>query len=204
MHMRRPFLALVGLGALTLGACRRNQPVPPVGPLAPAVDTVAQRLAREAAARDAAARAAAARDSAARAAATPATDSAAVAGAEARRILTTPVFFAFDASELSDEARQLLDAKLAVLQRYPTVAIRIAGHTDARGATEYNLALGLRRASAVRKYLTDRGIAASRVAVVSFGAERPLAAGESEEAWAQNRRDEFEITGGDAALGRAR
>lgn len=202
--MRRSIFLGAVVGAVALGACRRNQPVPPVGAVAPVVDTAAQRLAREAAARDSAARAQAARDAAARGAATPTVDGVAAAAAEARRILTAPVFFAFDASELSDEARQLLDGKLAVLQRHPTVTLRIAGHTDARGATEYNLALGLRRASATRKYLVDRGIAATRLAVVSFGAERPLASGESEDAWAQNRRGEFEITAGDASLGRTR
>ena len=196
--------ALLVLAATGASACRRNQPVPPAPTPTPVAgaDADALRRAREAALADSLARARAA-DSVARAA-SAGDAAAATAAAEARRVLTTPVYFAFDASELSDETRALLDAKLAVLQRYPQVALRIAGHTDARGAAEYNLALGLRRASAVRKYLADRGIALSRLAVVSFGAERPAASGEGEDAWAQNRRDEFEIVAGDAALGGAR
>jgi peptidoglycan-associated lipoprotein len=201
---RRLAPVVFGLGALVGAAgCRTNRPVPPVGTPAVGPDTAAQRLAREAATRDSLARLArerAARDSAE--AARAGADAAALEAA--RSTLTAPVYFAYDASELSDDTRAKLDAKLAILQRLPTVTLRIAGHTDSRGAAEYNLALGLRRASAARKYLVDRGIAASRLDVVSFGAERPAAAGEGEDAWAQNRRDEFEVTGGGASLGRGR
>jgi peptidoglycan-associated lipoprotein len=75
--------------------------------------------------------------------------------------------------------------------------IRIAGHTDSRGSDEYNLALGQRRAAAAKRYLTDRGIDGSRVEIVSFGEERGTCTEESDSCWSRNRRDEFEITGGD-------
>ncbi len=200
--LRRTVVA--ALAVVALGACRRTQPVPPVtAPTTAAVDTAAQRVARERATADSLARLReqASRDSAARAAEAAA---AAATIAEARRTLTAPVYFGFDLSEITAEGQANLDAKLALLQRHPELTLRIAGHTDARGATEYNLALGLRRANAAKKYLTDRGIDGGRLAVVSFGAERPVAAGETEDAWAQNRRDEFEITAGESALGRTR
>lgn len=196
--------AVALLAIVALGACRRTQPVPPVTAVAPTptagATADADRLARERAAADSLARlrAQAERDSLARA------TEASAAAADARRVLTAPVYFGYDLSDITAEGQAALDAKLALLQKHPAITLRIAGHTDARGAAEYNLALGLRRASAVRKYLADRGIALSRLAVVSFGAERPAASGEGEDAWAQNRRDEFEIVAGDAALGGAR
>jgi peptidoglycan-associated lipoprotein len=72
----------------------------------------------------------------------------------------------------------------------------VAGNTDNRGSDEYNLALGQRRAAEVKRYLIARGIDASRIDVVSFGEERPAASGDNEDAWAKNRRDEFEIIAG--------
>jgi peptidoglycan-associated lipoprotein len=198
--MLRP-IVVSAAALLALGACRRTQPVPPVAAAAPspAADADADRLARERAAADSLARvrAEAERESAARAAE-------AAALAEARRVLTAPVYFGFDLSDITTEGQAVLDAKLALLQRHPALTLRIAGHTDSRGAVEYNLALGLRRANAAKKYLTDRGIDGGRLAVVSFGAERPVAQGDGEESWAQNRRDEFEITAGESSLGRSR
>ena len=78
----------------------------------------------------------------------------------------------------------------------PDVMIRVAGHTDERGSVEYNIALGQRRAASAKRYLTERGVAANRIETVSFGEGRPVADGHDESAWAQNRRDEFEITAG--------
>ena len=118
-----------------------------------------------------------------------------------RAILTEMIFFDYDQAELLPDARATLDAKLAVLQANPSVRLRIAGHTDERGSDEYNLALGLRRAAAAKRYLVDLGIAEDRIAVVSIGEERPLNAEVTEAAWAQNRRDEFEIIAGGAAVG---
>lgn len=113
------------------------------------------------------------------------------------RLLET-IYFEYDADDLRDDAKANLDAKIAVLNANPGVKIRVAGHCDERGSDEYNIALGRRRAEVAKRYLTDRGIDASRIETASFGRERPAVQGTSEEAWARNRRDEFEIiVGGD-------
>jgi peptidoglycan-associated lipoprotein len=98
------------------------------------------------------------------------------------------VFFGFDKSDLTPEARATLDRQAAWLNQYPRVTISIEGHADERGTREYNLALGERRADAVKKYLTARGVDANRVATISYGKERPQVLGSNEAAWAQNRR----------------
>lgn len=97
------------------------------------------------------------------------------------------VFFAFDSSEISAEARQILEQQAAWLQRYPNVSVTIEGHCDKRGTREYNLALGARRASAVKDVLVALGIPATRVSTISYGKERPLVDGDTEDAYAQNR-----------------
>ncbi len=109
-----------------------------------------------------------------------------------------PVFFAFDSAELSQEAKSILDGNIQWLSRSENnrLAFLLEGHADERGSDEYNLALGMRRANAAKNYLVSRGIAADRIEVASFGEERPLVAQSNEDAWAQNRRDEFIITGG--------
>jgi peptidoglycan-associated lipoprotein len=81
----------------------------------------------------------------------------------------------------------------------PGIRLRISGHADSRGSDEYNLALGQRRASAAKRYLTDRGIDAGRIDVTSRGEESPTCTEESEGCWSQNRRGEFEIVAGDVA-----
>jgi peptidoglycan-associated lipoprotein len=106
-------------------------------------------------------------------------------------VLRDEVFFEFDSAELDDASRQLLEAKYEMLRRFPTIRLRIEGNTDARGSSEYNLALGLRRADAVRRFFVNRGIDPSRLVSVSFGEERPAMDGEQETALARNRRDEF-------------
>jgi len=110
--------------------------------------------------------------------------------------LTATIYFDYDRSDITDDSRAKLDAKVPVLTQNTGVRIRIAGHTDSRGSDEYNLALGQRRAAAAKRYLTDRGIDGSRIEIVSFGEERPTCTDESEGCWSRNRRDEFEITGG--------
>jgi len=114
----------------------------------------------------------------------------------ARVALTATVYFDLDKSDITDDTRTKLDAKVPVLTQNTTVKIRIAGHTDSRGSDEYNLALGQRRAAAAKRYLTDRGIDASRIEIVSFGEERGTCSDEDESCWSRNRRDEFEITAG--------
>jgi peptidoglycan-associated lipoprotein len=98
------------------------------------------------------------------------------------------VFFDTDRYDVDDQDRRTLDQQVAWLQRYPNVRVTIEGHADERGTREYNLALGDRRANAARNYLQSRGIAASRMNVISWGKERPDALGSDESAWAQNRR----------------
>jgi peptidoglycan-associated lipoprotein len=115
---------------------------------------------------------------------------------DTRANLLLPIYFAYDAADLSMEARANLDVKVAIMRANAEVRIRIEGHCDSRGSTEYNIALGMRRAAEARQYLIDRGIAAARIETVSLGEERPAVTGESETAWARNRRDEFGITQG--------
>lgn len=125
-------------------------------------------------------------------------DAAARALAGARNTVNTPIYFDYDKSEIRDDARQALDAKLALLRANPVVRIRIEGNTDTRGSNEYNIALGLRRANAARRYLVAQGIDNARFEVVSYGEERPVNQGSSDDAYAKNRRDDFVITvGGD-------
>jgi peptidoglycan-associated lipoprotein len=98
------------------------------------------------------------------------------------------VFFDFDSYALDDRDRTTLDAQAAWLTRNAGVRVTIEGHADERGTREYNLALGDRRANAARDYLQSRGIAASRMQVISWGKERPANPGSNETAWAENRR----------------
>jgi len=146
-------------------------------------------IAREEAARNAAAAAAAAK-----AAAGPAT-SAAVTSSE-RAIIANVIYFDLDESALADESRSAVEAKAPVLLRHPNMRVRITGHADERGSDEYNLALGLRRAAEAKRYLAALGIAEDRIEIVTMGEERPAVQGHTEEAWALNRRAEFEVISG--------
>ncbi|MFZ5475665.1 MAG: peptidoglycan-associated lipoprotein Pal [Myxococcota bacterium] len=126
---------------------------------------------------------------------------------EARPIAPTPVqqiarnfervAFPYDSAELTVAAQQALRENAALLAENPDVAVEVQGHCDERGTTEYNLALGQQRAAAVQRFLAANGVAKSRLAVVSYGEERPLQHGEGEHVWAQNRRAAFRVTGGD-------
>ncbi|MFL5266545.1 MAG: peptidoglycan-associated lipoprotein Pal [Stellaceae bacterium] len=98
------------------------------------------------------------------------------------------VFFAFDRSDISPEARQTLSRQADWLRRYPNVTVTIEGHCDERGTREYNLALGERRAQAVKNVLVALGIPAGRISTISYGKERPAVVGSTEDAYAQNRR----------------
>jgi peptidoglycan-associated lipoprotein len=97
------------------------------------------------------------------------------------------VLFDYDKSDLTDTARTILDKQAAWLARFPQDHVLIAGNTDERGTEEYNFVLGQRRANAARDYLVAKGVAAGRIATVSYGKDRPAALGSNEEAWAQNR-----------------
>ncbi|HZS82314.1 MAG TPA: peptidoglycan-associated lipoprotein Pal [Stellaceae bacterium] len=98
------------------------------------------------------------------------------------------VFFAFDKSDITPESRQILQKQADWLKKYPNVTVTIEGHCDERGTREYNLALGERRATAVKNVLVALGIPANRISTISYGKERPAVVGSNEAAWAQNRR----------------
>ena len=106
------------------------------------------------------------------------------------------VFFDYDSSSIRGDAAPILDAQASWLTRYPAVNVRIEGNADERGTQEYNFALGERRANAVRDYLVSKGVAASRISVVSYGKERPIDAGSNEEAWQRNRNGHTAIVSG--------
>jgi len=116
--------------------------------------------------------------------------------ARATATLTSMIFFDYDAAEIRGDAKAALDAKLPILRANSGIQIRISGHADERGSDQYNDALGQRRAAAAKRYLTDNGIDAARIAIVSYGEQRPMTTGADESAWSRNRRAEFEITAG--------
>ncbi len=98
------------------------------------------------------------------------------------------IFFDLDKSEISEKAAATLKKQAAWLQKYQDRTIVVEGHCDERGTREYNLALGERRANAVREYLISLGVAPGRIETISYGKERPAVVGSNESAWAQNRR----------------
>lgn len=114
--------------------------------------------------------------------------------ADAMKVLSATIYYDFDTADLTEAARSLLLAKVPVLQAMPQIHIRITGNTDSRGASEYNLALGLRRAAEAKAFLVNNGIDAGRVTITSMGAEQPAVHGNDEEAWSRNRRSEFTPT----------
>lgn len=105
--------------------------------------------------------------------------------------LQAVVYFAFDSSEITAQAASVLNQHVSLLNSNPAAGVVIAGHTDERGSREYNMALGERRAQAARNYLAAQGVAANNIRVISYGEERPAAAGNTEDAYAQNRRAEL-------------
>lgn len=104
------------------------------------------------------------------------------------------VHFSYDSHILNEEAKARLERKAAWLGQHPQINFQIEGHCDERGTTVYNLALGERRAHAVKQYLTALGISASRISIISYGEEFPLDPGHTEDAWSRNRRAHFVIT----------
>jgi peptidoglycan-associated lipoprotein len=107
--------------------------------------------------------------------------------------LLKDIHFDFDRYDIRPVDAEILKENAALLMKYPKVKIQVEGHCDERGTTDYNLALGERRANAAKKYLLSLGISSDRISSISYGEEKPLDAGHDEEAWFKNRRGHFVI-----------
>jgi peptidoglycan-associated lipoprotein len=101
------------------------------------------------------------------------------------------IFFAFDRSNVRPDDARTLDASAAYLKANPNLLVLIEGHCDERGTSEYNLALGERRAKAAMNHLVSNGIEASRITTISYGKERPVCTEKNEACWSRNRNDTF-------------
>ena len=108
-------------------------------------------------------------------------------------IVLPTIYFDFDKSNLKEPAVAKLDNVAEIMSKNADVKIRIEGHCDERGTSEYNLALGDRRANSAKKYLVDLGVSAERLSTISYGEEKPADPGHDEAAWAKNRRDELKL-----------
>jgi peptidoglycan-associated lipoprotein len=183
--------AMVLLAASAAACGKKPQPAPAPAPAAAPTQAGPNQDSLDAARRDSIARAQRIADSL-----RAEQDRGAAALAAARNTITQLIYFDFNKSDLTDQDKSTLDAKIPVLNANPSLRIRVAGNCDARGSDEYNLALGQRRASSAKRYLVDHGVDAARIDVISYGKERPVAQGDNEEAYAQNRNDQFEITAG--------
>ena len=109
------------------------------------------------------------------------------------------IYFLVDQSTLTPEAQEVLRRQAAWLRQYPQVTIQVEGHADERGTREYNIALGARRATAVRGYLAQQGVSASRIRTISYGKERPIAVCDDISCWSQNRRAQTILNNGAVA-----
>lgn len=116
-------------------------------------------------------------------------------GAAGQKIAALPtIYFEYDSFSLNSASREALGMAAQWLKANAAQKVQIEGHCDERGTTEYNLALGERRASTVRDFLVGQGVSSSQVSTISYGEERPLVSGSDESAWSKNRRAEF-VTG---------
>ncbi len=116
---------------------------------------------------------------------------------EVRGMIARRVHFDFDRAAIRPgEDTRVLEQKAAILEANPNLTLEIVGHCDERGSNAYNMRLGQRRADAAKRFLTQRGIAGDRITTRSRGEEEPVDPGHNEQAWAQNRRVEFRVTGG--------
>jgi|SRR5437660_2402183 len=189
--MRRSILPAVWIAVVVAVACHKSPPQTAVAPTEPDTAALAERQRADSIAAAAAARA---REDSIRLAEQRHADSIASARQMQRELeasLTTLIHFDFDKAMIRVIDDSALDQKVALLRANPALRIRIAGNCDERGSTEYNLALGNRRAMAAKRYLADHGVDPSRIETVSYGEERPLDAGHNETAWAMNRNDQF-------------
>lgn len=191
MKSRRLYIPiLLLLSVFLLWGCPKKAEVARAPEAQPEVkkDTAAEEAARAAEAQ---------RAEAARRAAEEAKAAEARAAEEARERAATqaaglkPIYFDFDKSFIRDDARAVMKANAEWLKANPQAKVRIEGNSDERGTKEYNQALGQRRASSAKKYLTDLGIAAKRISLVSYGKEKPVCSESDEACWQKNRRDDF-------------
>ncbi len=106
------------------------------------------------------------------------------------------VHFAYNECNIEDNDKGTLQRQAAWLQRYPAIKVTVEGDCDERGTREYNLALGARRANAVKEYLVSLGVSSARVDTISYGKEHPICTDSTEDCWAQNRRGVTTISGG--------
>ena len=190
----RRFIIPVLAATLVVGACKGDPPPPPA-PAGPDMDSL--RAYNDSVARaEAAANAERERLAAERAAEADRTRRVAAA----RSTLEEMVFFDYDMSEIRDDAAAALRRKVDILRASPQVQIQVEGHADERGSTEYNLALGNRRADAARQFLSGFGLSEARFSIISYGEERPQQMGSNEASWARNRRAAFVITAGANAI----
>lgn len=113
------------------------------------------------------------------------------ASAEGEHLDWGPIYFSFDAADLTDEARRKLSERARYIVRNPGLVVLIEGHCDSRGTEDYNLALGERRSQAVKQYLQELGVPANSLNTISYGERRPEVEGENESAWRRNRRVTF-------------
>src|SRR5437867_5167069 len=200
---RLPLLLLSGLAVAAMAACGGKKPETTVTPAQPNADSLAEIERQRADSAERAKREAQEREEAERRRQQQIADSLAAIGqttASVRALVATMIHFDYDKALIRGGDAAVLDTKVSILQANPGLRIRISGHCDERGSDEYNLALGNRRATASKQYLVSHGIDGSRIETVSYGEERPIAQGHDEDAWAQNRRDEFEILSGGESL----
>jgi peptidoglycan-associated lipoprotein len=176
------FLVVAGM-SLALGGCAKNTEVASSQDAltqsateAEAVKQAEERKAVEAAARKQQEEEEAARERSAK-------------GAEGLQ----PVHFDFDSANIREDAKSVLTANAEWLRSHPAEKVRIEGNCDERGTAEYNQALGQRRARNAKKYLTDLGVSPARVALLSYGKEKPACTESAEECWQKNRRDDFVV-----------
>ena len=190
----RASLLIVGFVAVLLLFTVSCQKKVPVGPTPEEIEQQKAAADAEKAKADAAAAAKAEADAEAAAARAKAE-----AEAEAARerqqamdaVTSEKVYFDYDSSELTPASQEILTKKAEWLKENGDYKLKIEGNCDERGSTEYNLALGARRAEAAAKFISALGVSSDRLTTVSYGEEKPIALGHNEAAWAQNRRDEF-------------
>ncbi|HEU5358417.1 MAG TPA: OmpA family protein [Gemmatimonadales bacterium] len=202
--MRRSTLSLAAVlaAAALVAACgsspKPEQPAPQ--PTQPAINADSARAAQDAAARQAQQEAAQRAREQAQADSAAAASRAAAASAEVASALATMIHFDFNKSDIKSDDQATLDYKAKILQANSALTIRVNGYADERGSDEYNLALGMRRATAAKRYLVNKGVADARVTTFSYGEDHPIDPGHNEDAWAKNRRDEFQIMAGGTSL----